>query len=102
MDQALSLWFLLGWIGGDSCNLIGSFLADQLPLQVGLIRGWGGAGQAAWDNHGRGRTPPGPNQSPPLSSESHSALMRSAGHLSSLRPGRALCWPDLCFYGLDR
>lgn len=35
MDQALSLWFLLGWISGDSCNLIGSFLADQLPLQVG-------------------------------------------------------------------
>lgn len=38
MDQALSLWFLLGWIGGDSCNLIGSFLADQLPLQVGGAR----------------------------------------------------------------
>ncbi|XP_078186709.1 lysosomal amino acid transporter 1 homolog isoform X1 [Callithrix jacchus] len=37
MDQALSLWFLLGWIGGDSCNLIGSFLADQLPLQVGTV-----------------------------------------------------------------
>nr|XP_020020969.1 lysosomal amino acid transporter 1 homolog isoform X1 [Castor canadensis] len=34
MDQALSLWFLLGWISGDSCNLIGSFLADQLPLQT--------------------------------------------------------------------
>nr|XP_014348919.1 PREDICTED: lysosomal amino acid transporter 1 homolog [Latimeria chalumnae] len=34
MDKALSLWFLLGWLGGDSCNLIGSFLADQLPLQV--------------------------------------------------------------------
>ncbi|XP_004592475.2 lysosomal amino acid transporter 1 homolog isoform X1 [Ochotona princeps] len=34
MDQALSLWFLLGWIGGDSCNLIGSFLANQLPLQT--------------------------------------------------------------------
>uniref|UniRef100_A0A8D1YXV9 Solute carrier family 66 member 1 n=1 Tax=Sus scrofa TaxID=9823 RepID=A0A8D1YXV9_PIG len=34
MDQAVSLWFLLGWIGGDSCNLIGSFLADQLPLQT--------------------------------------------------------------------
>ncbi|KAF6345399.1 hypothetical protein mRhiFer1_013496 [Rhinolophus ferrumequinum] len=34
MDEALSLWFLLGWIGGDSCNLIGSFLADQLPLQT--------------------------------------------------------------------
>ncbi|MGH0183850.1 UNVERIFIED_CONTAM: hypothetical protein FKN15_013081 [Acipenser sinensis] len=33
MDQALSVWFLLGWLGGDSCNLIGSFLADQLPLQ---------------------------------------------------------------------
>lgn len=40
MDQALSVWFLLGWIGGDSCNLIGSFLADQLPLQVG--RPWTG------------------------------------------------------------
>lgn len=39
MDQALSLWFLLGWIGGDSCNLIGSFLADQLPLQVGQTAG---------------------------------------------------------------
>lgn len=38
MDEALSLWFLLGWIGGDSCNLIGSFLADQLPLQVGWPR----------------------------------------------------------------
>ncbi|XP_006883648.1 PREDICTED: lysosomal amino acid transporter 1 homolog [Elephantulus edwardii] len=34
MDQALSLWFLLGWLGGDSCNLIGSFLAHQLPLQT--------------------------------------------------------------------
>ncbi|XP_023578235.1 lysosomal amino acid transporter 1 homolog isoform X3 [Octodon degus] len=34
MDQALSVWFLLGWIGGDSCNLLGSFLADQLPLQT--------------------------------------------------------------------
>nr|XP_060614803.1 lysosomal amino acid transporter 1 homolog [Anolis sagrei ordinatus] len=34
MDQALSLYFLLGWLGGDSLNLIGSFLADQLPLQV--------------------------------------------------------------------
>lgn len=42
MDQALSLWFLLGWIGGDSCNLIGSFLADQLPLQVGPMAGQGG------------------------------------------------------------
>ncbi|XP_077007173.1 lysosomal amino acid transporter 1 homolog isoform X3 [Tamandua tetradactyla] len=34
MHQALSLWFLLGWLGGDSCNLIGSFLANQLPLQT--------------------------------------------------------------------
>ncbi|KAJ7306608.1 hypothetical protein JRQ81_010003 [Phrynocephalus forsythii] len=34
MDQALSFYFLLGWLGGDSLNLLGSFLADQLPLQV--------------------------------------------------------------------
>ncbi|XP_074977212.1 lysosomal amino acid transporter 1 homolog isoform X2 [Caretta caretta] len=34
MDQALSIYFLLGWLGGDSLNLIGSFLANQLPLQV--------------------------------------------------------------------
>ncbi|XP_042199614.1 lysosomal amino acid transporter 1 homolog [Callorhinchus milii] len=34
MDQALSLWFLLGWLGGDSCNLIGAFLSDQLPIQT--------------------------------------------------------------------
>lgn len=34
MDSALSIWFLLLWLGGDSCNLIGSFLANQLPLQV--------------------------------------------------------------------
>lgn len=34
MDSALSIWFLLLWLAGDSCNLIGSFLADQLPLQV--------------------------------------------------------------------
>ncbi|XP_035757789.1 lysosomal amino acid transporter 1 homolog isoform X2 [Egretta garzetta] len=34
MDQALSIYFLLGWLGGDLLNLIGSFLADQLPLQV--------------------------------------------------------------------
>ncbi|XP_077079758.1 lysosomal amino acid transporter 1 homolog [Siphateles boraxobius] len=33
MDSALSVWFLLLWLAGDSCNLIGSFLADQLPLQ---------------------------------------------------------------------
>ncbi|XP_034027463.1 lysosomal amino acid transporter 1 homolog [Thalassophryne amazonica] len=34
MDDAVSIWFLLLWLGGDSCNLLGSFLADQLPLQV--------------------------------------------------------------------
>ncbi|KAF1590616.1 UNVERIFIED_CONTAM: hypothetical protein FQV16_0008122, partial [Eudyptes robustus] len=34
MDQALSIYFLLGWLGGDLLNLVGSFLADQLPLQV--------------------------------------------------------------------
>ncbi|CAL8252642.1 unnamed protein product [Arctogadus glacialis] len=34
MDQALSIWFLLLWLGGDVCNLVGSFLADQLPLQT--------------------------------------------------------------------
>ncbi|XP_041953049.1 lysosomal amino acid transporter 1 homolog [Alosa alosa] len=34
MDQALSIWFLLLWLSGDTCNLVGSFLADQLPLQT--------------------------------------------------------------------
>lgn len=34
MHNALSIWFLLMWLGGDTCNLVGSFLADQLPLQV--------------------------------------------------------------------
>uniref|UniRef100_A0A8C5X6U7 Lysosomal amino acid transporter 1 homolog n=1 Tax=Malurus cyaneus samueli TaxID=2593467 RepID=A0A8C5X6U7_9PASS len=38
MDQALSLYFLLGWLGGDLLNLIGSFLADQLPLQAQTAR----------------------------------------------------------------
>ncbi|KAM4610331.1 lysosomal amino acid transporter 1 homolog [Polymixia lowei] len=33
MDSALSIWFLLLWLGGDTCNLVGSFLADQLPIQ---------------------------------------------------------------------
>ncbi|XP_062855206.1 lysosomal amino acid transporter 1 homolog [Trichomycterus rosablanca] len=33
MDSALSVWFLLLWLAGDLCNLIGSQLADQLPLQ---------------------------------------------------------------------
>ncbi|XP_029363140.1 lysosomal amino acid transporter 1 homolog isoform X3 [Echeneis naucrates] len=34
MDSALSIWFLLLWLAGDTCNLVGSFLADQLPLQI--------------------------------------------------------------------
>ncbi|XP_051509499.1 lysosomal amino acid transporter 1 homolog [Myxocyprinus asiaticus] len=34
MDRALSIWFLLLWLGGDTCNFVGSFLADQLPLQT--------------------------------------------------------------------
>lgn len=51
MDQALSLWFLLGWIGGDSCNLIGSFLADQLPLQVGRPLGRVGCLRQPWHRH---------------------------------------------------
>ncbi|XP_026188326.1 lysosomal amino acid transporter 1 homolog isoform X2 [Mastacembelus armatus] len=33
MDSAISVWFLLLWLGGDTCNLVGSLLADQLPLQ---------------------------------------------------------------------
>lgn len=37
MDSALSIWFLLLWLGGDTCNLVGSFLADQLPLQVTML-----------------------------------------------------------------
>nr|XP_020468301.1 lysosomal amino acid transporter 1 homolog isoform X3 [Monopterus albus] len=34
MDSAISIWFVLLWLGGDSCNLVGSFLAEQLPLQT--------------------------------------------------------------------
>ncbi|CAH2318373.1 transmembrane and coiled-coil domain-containing 4 [Pelobates cultripes] len=34
MDKALSIWFLLGWLAGDTCNLVGAFLSHQLPLQT--------------------------------------------------------------------
>ncbi|NWH36298.1 LAAT1 protein, partial [Chloropsis hardwickii] len=34
MFFSLSIYFLLGFFCGDLLNLIGSFLADQLPLQV--------------------------------------------------------------------
>ncbi|XP_048417294.1 lysosomal amino acid transporter 1 homolog isoform X2 [Stegostoma tigrinum] len=33
MDQAVSIWFLMGWLAGDSCNALGAFLAQQLPVQ---------------------------------------------------------------------
>ncbi|KAG8569900.1 hypothetical protein GDO81_014587 [Engystomops pustulosus] len=34
MDQALSIWFLMGWLAGDSCNFVGAFLSHQLPIQT--------------------------------------------------------------------
>ncbi|CAJ0954550.1 unnamed protein product [Ranitomeya imitator] len=34
MDQALSIWFLLGWLAGDCCNFVGAFLSHQLPIQT--------------------------------------------------------------------
>jgi uncharacterized protein with PQ loop repeat len=33
-DDALSIWFLLFWLMGDSCNLIGCFLTHQFPIQT--------------------------------------------------------------------
>jgi len=58
MDRALSIYFLLGWLGGDLLNLIGSFLADQLPLQVptdslGLARlsNAPDSREEGWDGH---------------------------------------------------
>lgn len=33
-DDALSIWFLLFWLAGDSCNLIGCFLTHQFPIQT--------------------------------------------------------------------
>ncbi|XP_074988266.1 lysosomal amino acid transporter 1 homolog isoform X4 [Caretta caretta] len=39
VDQALSLGFLLCWIGGDLTNFIGCYLTNQLPIQntLGMI-----------------------------------------------------------------
>ncbi|KAG8445253.1 hypothetical protein GDO86_010146 [Hymenochirus boettgeri] len=34
VDQALSIGFLLCWLGGDVSNFIGCYLTNQLPLQV--------------------------------------------------------------------
>lgn len=31
--EGLSIWFLLFWILGDTSNLIGAFLAKQLPVR---------------------------------------------------------------------
>ncbi|KAM4041010.1 lysosomal amino acid transporter 1 homolog isoform 2-T2 [Anomaloglossus baeobatrachus] len=34
VDQALSLGFLLCWLGGDLTNFVGCYLTKQLPIQV--------------------------------------------------------------------
>merc|ERR1711981_1117702 len=34
VDQSLSVYFLLFWLLGDTCNLIGCVLTKQLPMQV--------------------------------------------------------------------
>uniref|UniRef100_H3A870 Solute carrier family 66 member 1 n=1 Tax=Latimeria chalumnae TaxID=7897 RepID=H3A870_LATCH len=34
MDKAISIGLLLCILGGDACNLIGCFLAHQLPIQI--------------------------------------------------------------------
>lgn len=34
VDQALSLGFLLCWLGGDFTNFIGCYLTKQLPIQI--------------------------------------------------------------------
>lgn len=57
MDQALSMYFLLGWLGGDLLNLVGSFLADQLPLQVltnslGQLSNTSNSREEGWDGMG--------------------------------------------------
>ncbi|KAG8431745.1 hypothetical protein GDO86_020160 [Hymenochirus boettgeri] len=33
MDKAISIWFILAWATGDTLNLLGACLANQLPLQ---------------------------------------------------------------------
>jgi len=33
-DKALSFYFLLFWLSGDTCNMIGCILASQLPIQI--------------------------------------------------------------------
>uniref|UniRef100_A0A2K5EV72 Solute carrier family 66 member 1 like n=1 Tax=Aotus nancymaae TaxID=37293 RepID=A0A2K5EV72_AOTNA len=36
VDAAVSLGFLLCWIGGDLTNFNGCYLTNQLPIQVNL------------------------------------------------------------------
>ncbi len=33
-DQVLSVWFLMQWVIGDTTNLLGAILTDQLFTQV--------------------------------------------------------------------
>lgn len=33
-DKALSFYFLLFWLAGDTCNMVGCVLASQLPIQI--------------------------------------------------------------------
>lgn len=33
-EEALSLYFILFWVAGDTCNLVGAVLTHQLPSQV--------------------------------------------------------------------
>lgn len=33
-DDALSIWFLLFWLLGDTCNLVGCLLTHQFPIQT--------------------------------------------------------------------
>nr|CAB3266304.1 lysosomal amino acid transporter 1 homolog [Phallusia mammillata] len=34
VDEALSFWFLLMWLLGDSSNMVGCILTDQFPIQL--------------------------------------------------------------------
>lgn len=34
VDQSLSVWFLIFWLAGDTCNMVGCILSHQLPMQV--------------------------------------------------------------------
>ena len=34
VDQSLSVWFLIFWLAGDTCNMVGCILSKQLPMQI--------------------------------------------------------------------